>query len=103
MPIALSLGCIPLLSLVSDAVMWDGWLDVVLVEKKNERAVQAMLASTANVPGLKRLLFHKKAKKIKIESSVPVQMAADGEVWGTTPVEVEVKPGFAQIVGRKRS
>jgi diacylglycerol kinase family enzyme len=89
------------LKLASDAVMWDGLLDVYVVQNKNEKAVQAMLASTINVPGLKQMLFHKKAKKIKIESSQPVQMAADGEIWGKTPVEVEVVPGYARIVGKK--
>lgn len=90
------------LTLSKDTVMWDGLLDVMVVRHKDERAIRAFVASKSSVKQLQDLMFYRQAKKIKIEARRPMRIAADGEMWGKTPVEIEVKPGYTKIVGKKR-
>lgn len=90
-------------SMAPDVYMWDGYLDVFVVRHKDERALLGLLGQALDMKRLKKLVFHKKAQRVEIESSIPMRLAADGELWGLTPVSVKVRPAAVKIVGKKRA
>ncbi|NET87701.1 MAG: YegS/Rv2252/BmrU family lipid kinase [Kamptonema sp. SIO1D9] len=72
----------------------DGFLDVTVVAPQN--ATQAIAASyhllrtaLGKTPAQRKDIGYLRTKKIKINTDPPQQVALDGDLLGTTPIEVE--------------
>ncbi|HVO77162.1 MAG TPA: hypothetical protein VMT60_04185, partial [Candidatus Bathyarchaeia archaeon] len=77
----------------------DGHLDVWILSTKTlldyPRYLFRILAGR---PGNPRAHFIEAAKSIAVRSAVPLAVQADGDVIGTTPVEIEVLPGALDVI-----
>ena len=73
-----------------DAKIDDGLLDVVLLKKLQRRRLLKCLPKifTGEHVLLDEVEYFQ-AKSIKIETNVPKVLTPDGELFGTTPIEVE--------------
>jgi diacylglycerol kinase (ATP) len=73
-----------------DAIIDDGYLDVVLANKASRTKILKLLPTIfkgEHVLDEKVDVF--KAKKIRIETDVPKGLIPDGELFGSTPIEIE--------------
>jgi diacylglycerol kinase (ATP) len=73
-----------------DAIIDDGYLDVVLANKVSRRRIIKLLPTIfkgEHVLDEKVEVF--KVKKIRIETDVPKSLIPDGELFGSTPIEIE--------------
>lgn len=85
--------------------MSDGLLDVCLIEKAALKTVMELISSNLSrgdaiatsleTPSLIRV---QQAKRIRVETGIPVELQADGDVIGMTPFEIEVRPAAAWVV-----
>lgn len=75
----------------------DGLLDVFFTRTLSQRSTLAILADAADVPVLTHNERHA-ARRIEIEAEPPQAVQLDGEVWGETPVTVEVVPAAAHVI-----
>ncbi len=77
----------------------DGLLDVLTVEGVGKAELIRLLAKVRDGG---HVSHHKvrfdRAKKIHIEPTRPSPLLVDGEVMGTTPVDIDVMPGALQIL-----
>lgn len=87
------------------ASMSDGLLDVCLIEKAALKTVVELISSNLsgeNAPATSletpSLIRVQKARRIRVETGTPVEFQADGDVVGTTPLEIEVRPAAAWVV-----
>ena len=76
----------------------DGQLDVIVATSKG---VKSMVAAAKDVLGKgesteTRPMGH--AKKISIVADPPQPINGDGELWGNTPIEIEVIPAAVNVV-----
>jgi YegS/Rv2252/BmrU family lipid kinase len=85
----------------------DGLLDVFISRAMPRDSALAILADARDHPLMARNERHT-ARRIVIESEPPQAVQLDGELWGRTPVEIEVIPGATSVlvpsedVGRQR-
>ncbi len=73
-----------------DAIIDDGYLDVVLANKASRTKILKLLPTIfkgEHVLDEKVDVF--KAKRIRIETDVPKGLIPDGELFGSTPIEIE--------------
>jgi len=76
-----------------DAVIDDGYLDVILANRVSRRKVLSLLPTIfkgTHVLDDKVEVF--KAKKIKISTDIPKKLIPDGELFGSTPITIECLP-----------
>jgi diacylglycerol kinase family enzyme len=77
----------------------DGLLDWILFERPGRRALVRYLAA---LPGARHLarrdVAHGRAHRLRITSAAPVPVHADGDPLGSTPVDVEVRPGALPVL-----
>ncbi len=77
----------------------DGWLDVLTVEGVGKAELIRLLTKVRDGG---HVSHHKvrfdRAKQIRIEPERPSPLLVDGEVMGTTPVDIDVLPGAMQIL-----
>jgi diacylglycerol kinase (ATP) len=85
--------------LAPDAIMDDGLLDFVVLEKLTPLEILGLL------PGLvfKGKLTTKRVKRFRaasarVRTAVPVRFHGDGELLGTTPVVIEVEPKALKVL-----
>jgi diacylglycerol kinase family enzyme len=85
--------------------MSDGLLDVCLIEKAALKTVMELISS--NLSGdnaiatsleTSSLIRVQQAKRIRVETGIPVELQADGDLIGMTPFEIEVRPAAAWVV-----
>lgn len=77
----------------------DGHLDVLIVSFKTIREYPLYWLRMITKKKTKDLShFMKASKYVKIESTVPMPLQVDGEIFGTTPVEIEVLPGSVTVL-----
>jgi len=83
-----------------DAVMDDGWLDVVLVgEMPWFEVVDALVEILRRDSRLEReAILRFRARRVTLRADRAALFHGDGEVLGASPVEVEVLPGALRIV-----
>lgn len=90
--------CVPL---TPEAEPDDGLLDVCIIKSRSNTdyfstLLEAALHSTANFSRKNIVRF--KTRKLKIESSKTLSVQADGNLIGTTPVEIEIIRNRLQVL-----
>ncbi len=73
-----------------DAIIDDGYLDIILANKASRRRIVKLLPTIfkgEHILDEKVEVF--RAKKIRIETDVPKTLIPDGELFGSTPIEIE--------------
>lgn len=90
--------CVPL---TPDAEPDDGLLDVCIIKSRSNTdyfstLLEATLQSTTNFTSKNIVRF--KTRKLKIESSKTLSVQADGNLIGTTPVEIEIIRNRLQVM-----
>ena len=77
----------------------DGHLDVFVVGMKTVRDYPGLIFNiVAGRPFDFLWRFIKVEKRATIRSNVPLQVQADGDIVGTTPIEIEVVPGAVVVL-----
>src|SRR6266576_3449939 len=108
MLLVLNCGRLPpgFLSLRSNLVPDDGWLDVVALDAdgalQSASAVIELLVGNGNVDGKGRRVWWARGRSVRVEvlEGTPRPVQLDGEVTGTTPFEARLLPGaLAVLVG----
>ncbi len=108
MLLVLNCGRLPpgFLTLRSNLVPDDGWLDVVALDAdgafQSASAVIELLLSNGNVDGKGRRVWWARGRSVRVEvpEGTPRPVQLDGEVTGTTPFEARLLPGaLAVLVG----
>src|SRR6266850_4907908 len=108
MLLVLNCGRLPpgFLTLRSNLVPDDGWLDVVALDAdgafQSASAVIELLLSNGKVDGKGRRVWWARGRSVRVEvtEGAPRPVQLDGEVTGTTPFEVRLLPGaLAVLVG----
>jgi diacylglycerol kinase (ATP) len=81
-------------SFAPDAVMDDGFLDVLIYKNfsKIEYLRHAFSISQGRRPFVPKIM-HRKVKSLRIHAETPVEMHADGVSQGVTPATITVVPG----------
>lgn len=87
------------IEIVPKAELDDGLLDICLVEKISKLKVFSCLPIIyfGGHTGLKEVRYFR-ARSIRIESSPPLDLYADGEPVGQTPVEIGLLPKSLQVI-----
>ena len=77
----------------------DGWLDLIAVTATHAPAIASVLARFAS-RSMDRSphILHARAKRIRIESDPSMPVQVDGDVVGSTPVDIEILPGRARLM-----
>ena len=85
--------------LAPDARMDDGLLDFVLIEGISKMSALALLPGLAK-DGILRTdrVRRMRAKQIRLSTSRPCLFHGDGEILGSTPVEIEVVPRAIRVL-----
>ncbi len=82
-----------------DVRMDDGHIDVCVLAARTPfdypRLVCDMLTGRRGSP---RVLFLPAGRCVRIESRTPLAVQADGDIIGTTPVEIEVRPRAVSVI-----
>jgi len=108
MLLVLNCGRLPpgFLTLRSNLVPDDGWLDVVALDAdgafQSASAVIELLLSNGKVDGKGRRVWWARGRSVRVEvpEGTPRPVQLDGEVTGTTPFEARLLPGaLAVLVG----
>jgi diacylglycerol kinase (ATP) len=89
------------LLIAPDARVDDGWLDVVVIGPI--RKLDLMLNFARVYSGSHRhhpAFAVYRARRVQIETDEPLRKMFDGDVFGTAPVDVEVRSGAVRIVTR---
>lgn len=81
---------------IGQVVFDDGLLDVTIASANNKmeaiRTVTRLLGGALMKPVQSPNIVHMGAKRLKVTTTPPQKVVVDGEVIGTTPVEVECVP-----------
>jgi diacylglycerol kinase (ATP) len=85
--------------LAPDARLDDGWLDVVIVEDHSVLQILALMprllkSGELRTPQVKRF----KVQTVKFTTDRPCMFHGDGEIFGLTPVEIEVVPQAVRVL-----
>lgn len=81
----------------------DGLLDVTLVTAENKlHAVTTMLrlleAAIAKTGVEQQNVIHGRTRRLKVTTNPPQEVVVDGEIIGTTPVEVQCIPNSLRVL-----
>lgn len=76
----------------------DGFLDVFVVDKTDLATLISMAASAIGNNDLHGILPHWKGKNIFISADPPQEVQADGEVIGTSPVEIHLLEQAVKVI-----
>jgi diacylglycerol kinase (ATP) len=87
------------LRLAPGASIDDGWINVVLIEDISRMEVlrllpQLIASGEFRTSRVKRW----QARQVRLTTSKPAVFHGDGEIFGSTPVEIEVVPGAVKIL-----
>jgi diacylglycerol kinase (ATP) len=77
-----------------DAKIYDGLLDIVLLNKVSRRKVLSLFPAIFKGKHVEdEVVECFKGKKISVKSDRPLLLTPDGETFGMTPIEVQIHPG----------
>jgi diacylglycerol kinase (ATP) len=89
--------------LAPDAQMDDGWLDLAFVEDLSALQVLGLLPGLLKSGTLPNSHVQRtRARRVRLVTDRPCFFHGDGEILGPAPVEVEVVPGAARVLGPAR-
>lgn len=93
---------------VAKVIPDDGLLDITIVSPKNNieflTAFYDLYRSAVNNRAAKhKNISYLRSRKVKISTEPPQKVVVDGEVVGTTPIEVECLPQSLTIYGNRSS
>lgn len=93
----------PCLPLTPDAEPDDGLLDVCIIKSRSNRdylttVMEILHTKEPKLPAHQRQVINFQARRIKIESSKSLKVQADGNLIGTTPVNIEIIRNRLQIM-----
>ena len=81
------------------SVLDDGWLDVVAITEMSRLRFLVQLPRVMNGSHVKDARVRTwRAKRVRLQSQHPASVVADGEIAGSTPVTIEVKPASLNVV-----
>ena len=84
-----------------DAEIDDGFLDVTLLSKCTRRQLLKALPTVFTGEHVNLDIVETfKAKKIEIQTNIPKVLTPDGEVLGSTPVNIECLYQAVEVFGR---
>jgi diacylglycerol kinase (ATP) len=87
------------LQLAPDAKIDDGVLDLVVVEDLRFMEVLPLLPSLSSHGRLNTNRVHRfRIKHVRIETETPRHFHGDGEIFGTTPVDISVVPRAVRVL-----
>jgi diacylglycerol kinase (ATP) len=87
------------LRLAPEAAVDDGWLNVVLIEDIGPIAVLRLLPQLITSGELQTSRVKRwQARKVRLTTRKPSLFHGDGEILGSTPVEIEVVPGAVRVL-----
>ncbi|WP_373531171.1 diacylglycerol kinase family protein [Vampirovibrio sp.] len=90
--------CVPL---TPDAEPDDGLLDVCIIRSRSNRDYFSTLLEAILQPAstlMARNIVHFKTRKLRIESTKTLNVQADGNIIGTTPVDIEIICNRLQVM-----
>lgn len=76
----------------------DGLLDVFVIRKMDLMGLFSVAATVVSGQEVKGPIQHWQAKKIKIETDPIQSTQADGEMWGKSPIEINVAPQSLKVI-----
>jgi len=80
----------------------DGYIDVWIMSIQTILDYPQYLFKMMTGKPAKRISHFIKAKTVSVKSRIPLPVQADGDIFGTTPIEVEVIPAaLTVLVGKK--
>ena len=80
----------------------DGYIDVWIMSIQTILDYPQYLFKMMTGKPAKRISHFIKAKTVSVKSRIPLPVQADGDIFGTTPIEVEVLPAaLTVLVGKK--
>lgn len=85
--------------LAPDATLDDGWLHVVLIENIGKIGVLRLLPRLMGSGELRTSRMKRwQVRKVRLTTQKPSMFHGDGEILGSTPVEIEVVPAAVQVL-----
>jgi len=85
--------------LAPDAIIDDGWLDVISIEDLSALDVLKLLPRLIRTGELRTSKVQRsKVKSVKISADRPTLFHGDGEILGSAPVEIEVVPNAVRVL-----
>jgi diacylglycerol kinase (ATP) len=76
----------------------DGLLDVIVLEEPTLPSAVSMLRDVLNDDEPRNRVQHWQAAHVVVEADPAVDAQGDGEMWGKTPLEIEVLPSAVEVV-----
>lgn len=87
------------LRLAPGAAVDDGWLNVVLIEDIGPLAVLRLLPQLTTSGELRTSRVKRwQARKVRLMTRQPSLFHGDGEILGSTPLDIEVMPGAIRVL-----
>jgi diacylglycerol kinase (ATP) len=87
------------LRLAPGASIDDGWINVVLIEGIGPIEILRLLPQLIASGELRTSRVKRwQARKVRLTTSKPAAFHGDGEILGSTPVEIEVVPGAVKVL-----
>lgn len=88
---------IPGVSLAEGISVFDGLLDVILLDKHDTEALSSILHA-GEQPAKLDVFRHWQVREVSITCDPPQDIVGDGEDWGQTPAVARVLPGAVSII-----
>ena len=98
--IATNIGSIGMLgaTLAGNISVSDGLLDVILIRKADVASLGELVGSMTGLAGPANLLPHWQVHNVSVAADPPQRVTADGEVLGSTPVDIRILPGAIRVI-----
>ena len=95
-----NLGSIGMLgaTIAANISVSDGLLDVIVIRGTDALSLAQLVGSVTGLSDPTNPLPHWQVRHAHIHADPPQKVTADGEILGTTPVEVKVLPGAIRII-----
>lgn len=88
----------PHVSIWPESDVSDGYLDVLVWKDIDIKTFYAGLVSIDDPERTKSAFHHWRAREITIETKQPQAVQGDGEVWGDTPISIQVVPSAMHVL-----
>ena len=76
----------------------DGLLDVLLIRNTDVASLSELVGSLTGLADPANRLPHWQVRNVSITADPPQRVTADGEVLGSTPVDIKVLPGAVHVI-----